>query len=161
MMIDLAKIIAAMDMTLSEVMVEARISSEALQQAISGKPPDRKIQLKLEAVLDQAIWATPEQFKERRNLRKFVGAEPLILTTEQLLGRARVLGVGAISKGCASKDKLIMAIADLVKTITLDGEPVLAHGRLLRCRACAEIFQTQTPANCPFCGSLRICPAGG
>jgi rubrerythrin len=162
---DLAKIIEGMDMTLSEVIREARMSAEALNQAIAGAIPDRKIQLKLEAVLDQPIWSTPDQFKERRNLRNFLGCEPLLLNTAELLTRARQIGMADVpSKARASKDKLITAIAELVQGMAggkaLD--PVWMTGRLWRCRACGLIFEPkEQPDCCPDCFKFRIARVGG
>lgn len=165
---NLAKIIEDMQMPPSQVALESRMSPEALHQAIGGATPDRNHQLKLEAVLDQAIWSTPEEFNERRNLRKFLGCEPLILTTEQLkrkydqlVARARKLGL-FFRKSLANKEQLLASITEIVREIS-QGEPLDPKDRrLLRCLSCGWLFEANSrPEFCPGCGSLRFCGVGG
>jgi rubrerythrin len=146
---DLAKIIEGMGMTHVEVRKEARISAEVLREAIAGAVPDRNIQLKLEAVLDQPIWSTEGQFYQRRKVRQFFGCEPLLLNTDQILARVRQLGVN-VERG--SKANLIAAIAEKVQ-----GTKVLLNdGRLWRCRSCKHVFQAAAEY-CPRCFKLSVC----
>ncbi len=159
---DLAKIIEEMEMTRSQVAREARTSGEELQRAIDGEVPDLKIQLKLEAVLDRPLWSTPEQFLERRKLRRFVGAEPHILTTKQLVARARQLGVDTGSLGQATKDALIDGLVKLVNSLG-DNLDLNCGGRLLCCRKCGLTFEARNRSEdfCPGCCSFQICNVGG